>query len=145
MFNCFNKKLEKDYLWAVPLYEAPGWEWARQKNKQHCTHLVWHNLHKHSHQQAKKPLCINNTGRLANPSQTPSLHNTVTYQFSLKAMSQQKLDMNHSPALNSSLQPWHSGFLCSLYCSVLRQETKLYKELLVLSTASGSLLLEPRV
>lgn len=38
------------------------------------------------------------------------LHNPVVSKFSLKAMSQQKLDMNHYPALNSSLQAWHSGF-----------------------------------
>ncbi len=70
---------------------------------------MWDNLHKHSHHPAKMPLHINNANRPTNHFKL-SLHNIVMSQFSLKTMSQQKLDMNHSPALNSSLQAWHSGF-----------------------------------
>lgn len=64
---------------------------------------------KPSHHSAKKQMRINNANRLTNRFKLIG-NIPAKSQFSLKAMSQQKLDINHSPVLNSFLQARHSGF-----------------------------------
>lgn len=127
------------------LLEDPGWELVKRRkkttNKQQKKHSPSWCMITISSVKTKTTGWITNASRLA--SIPKRFSTTLTSHFSLEAVSQQKLGMKRSPPLNSSLQAWHAGFTL-LPCSRLMQENKLYKEMLVLSSACGFKLLELR-